>query len=81
MKYITIPYPQNVANDIHRFVSDVSGTGEVIDCLMDLWLYANRSDDFKELEEATRENIFHTLKHTLKFVAEMEGSIRTDFHK
>jgi hypothetical protein len=76
---ITMPNPQQVGTTINEFISDVSGTGQVIDVLMDLWMYANMNEDFKELDEPGRVNMFFVLKRTLSFVAEMETSIKNEW--
>lgn len=77
----TIINPTIAAKTIHTFISDVSGTSEVIDVLMDLWMYANENPAFHDLSDTCRSNMFFTLKNTLKFVAEMEGSVKTEYKK
>jgi hypothetical protein len=80
MKYqTTIINPTIAAKHIDTFITDVSGTPEVIDVLMDLWMYANMNEGFKELDETGRVNMFFVLKRTLSFVAEMESSIKTEW--
>lgn len=76
---ITMSNPERVGQIISDFQSDVSGTGEVIESLMDLWMYANRSECFLQLEPACRENMFFVLKKTLQFVAQTDASITTEW--